>query len=130
MKFGEIYEILKEGGFVTRNSWNGTFLWMKQKANVKSEWCKDPILKMLADANGGSVEAEQVVCKYSMEEHKVVTGWIPQQEDMAADDWTDCYVKIDNDELVMKVYKKAETKKSNSDFIGDLFENAEVFKKP
>ena len=110
MKFGEIYEILKEGGFVTRNSWNGTFLWMKQKANVKSEWCKDPILKMLADANGGSVEAEQVVCKYSMEEHKVVTGWVPQQEDMAADDWTDCYVKIDNDELVMKVYKKAESK--------------------
>ena len=60
MKFGECYKVLEEGGFVSRTSWNGVFIWLKQKAMVKSEWCKDPVLKMLADANGGEIEAEQV----------------------------------------------------------------------
>lgn len=126
MKFGECYKVLEEGGFVSRTSWNGVFIWLKQKAMVKSEWCKDPVLKMLADANGGEIEAEQVLCKYSKIERKIMTGWSPQQDDLAADDWVDAYVKIENDKLDIKTLEK----KSNSDYIGDLFADAEIFKKP
>ena len=77
MKFGQCYEILENGGFVTRKKWNDSFLWLKQKARVKSEWCKDPILKMIADVNGGIVEAEQTICKYDAIEKKVITGFVP-----------------------------------------------------
>ena len=45
---------------------------------------------------------------------------------MAADDWVDAYVKIENDKLDIKTLEK----KSNSDYIGDLFADAEIFKKP
>jgi len=130
MNFGESYEILKKGGYISRKNWNGSFLWLKQKASVKSEWCKDPILKMIADANGGSVEAEQTVCKYDAIERKIVSGWVPQQEDMAAEDWADCYVSVIDGVVEGKRFDKIEEKKKSPDFVGDLFENADVFKKP
>lgn len=118
MKFGECYKILEEGGFASRKAWNGVFIWLKPKAMVKSEWCKDPILKMLADENGGEVEAEQVLCKYNDLEKKVMTGWSPQQDDLAADDWNKFEPDIKG------------RKKRKGDYVGDLFEGAEVFKKP
>ena len=132
MKFGESYENLKQGGYISRKDWNGSFLWLKQKTSVKSEWCKDPILKMIADANGGSVEAEQTICKYDANMHKVITGWVPQQEDMAAEDWGDCYVSAIDGVVEGRRFDELDEKKKKktSDFIGDLFENAEVFKKP
>jgi len=116
MKFGESYEILVNGGFVARRDWKDSFLWLKQKANVKSEWCKDPILKMIADANGGEVEAEQTICKYDAENKKIVSGWNPQQEDMAANDWEEIRVNLQP--------------KKKEGYVGDLFDGAEVFKKP
>ena len=116
MKFGESYAILENGGFVTRESWNDVFIWLKPKANVKSEWCKDPILKMIADSNGGEVEAEQVLCKYSTKDKKVMTGWSPQQDDLAATDWKETKMQL-------KPMKKAK-------YTGDLFEGADVYKKP
>ena len=38
MRFGECYEHLEDGGFVTRKGWeNGSFLWLKKKAMKKVE---------------------------------------------------------------------------------------------
>ena len=127
MRFGECYRILESGGLVTRKSWDGVFVWLKPSAKVKSEWCKDSILKMLADANGGEVDAEQVLCKYSLKERKVMTGWCPQQDDLAADDWDNCYARISNGNLELKVYGVA---KKENEFVGDLFEGADVIRKP
>ena len=132
MKFGECYKILEEGGFVSRTSWNGIFLWLKPKAKVKSEWCKDPVLKMLADANGGEVEAEQVLCKYDKLERKIMTGWSPQQDDLAADDWTSVTVSLEGEKIDIKFqYNGIEQNIDvNKLYVGDLFDGAEVFKKP
>ena len=132
MKFGECYKILEEGGLISRMSWSGVFIWLKPKANVKSEWCKDQILKMLADSNGGEVKAEQVLCKYDNLQKYVMTGWSPQQDDLAADDWTQVSVKYDGKKLDIKFLYDGI--KQNIDvnklYAGDLFEGADVFRKP
>jgi hypothetical protein len=132
MKFGECYKILEEGGFVSRMSWSGIFIWLKPKANVKSEWCKDPILKMLADVNGGEVKAEQVLCKYDNLQKNVMTGWSPQQDDLAADDWSQVSVKQDGKKLDIKfLYDGIEQKIDvNKLYVGDLFDGADVIRKP
>jgi len=119
MRFGECYEHLEDGGFVTRKGWeNGSFLWLKKKAIVKSDWCKDPILKAITDANGGAIEAEQTICKYDGLNKKIITGFVPQQEDMAADVWK----KVEPD-ILSKGNKK-------SDYVADLFEGVDIIKKP
>ena len=99
---------------------------------VKSEWCKDTVLKMLADANGGEIEAEQVLCKYNKLERKIMTGWSPQQDDLAADDWEPVTVKFDDGKInIMFQYQGIEQKIDiNKLYAGDLFDGAEVFKKP
>lgn len=132
MKFGECYKVLEEGGFVSRMSWSGMFIWLKPKASVKSEWCKDPILKMLADVNGGEVKAEQVLCKYDKLQKNVMTGWIPQQDDLAADDWSEVTVDVKDDNLniMFKYDGIKQTIDINKLYVGDLFDGAEVFKKP
>jgi len=116
MRFGTCYEILENGGFITRESWNDVFIWLKPKAMVKSEWCKDPILKALANENGGEVEAEQVLCKYSSADKKVMTGWSPQQDDLAATDWKETKLEF-------------KTKK-NEGYVGDLFDGVDVIRRP
>jgi hypothetical protein len=115
MRFGTCYELLENGGFIAREGWNKSFLWLKKKTEVKSDWCKDPILKAIADANGGVIEAEQTICKYDAEKNKIVSGWVPQQEDLAATDW---------------VETKMDFSKKNDGFVGDLFDGADVFRKP
>ena len=118
MRFGECYEVLEDGGFVTRKGWGDSFLWMKKKALVAESWCKDPILKAIAKASGGAVEAEQTLCKYDALNKKVITGFVPQQEDMASDVWK---------KINPEIFK---SKNAKTDFVGDLFDGAEVFKKP
>ena len=56
--FGQAVESLKFGRKVARKGWNGKgmFLWLKPFALVKSEWCKDPKLKEIADRNGGEIQ--------------------------------------------------------------------------
>ena len=126
MRFTDCYKILENGGFVTRKIWKDTFLWMKQKADVKSEYCKDQILKMIADANGGTVKAEQTICIYNANERKVITGWTPQQNDMAADDWKEVYIKVSNGNMEIKMHKD----ENKEQYAGDLFDGVDVFRKP
>lgn len=86
--FGQAIESLKRGFKVSRKGWNGKgmFLWLKPYAIIKSEWCKDPLLKELADANGGELHALGTICMKTAD-NKVLTGWLASQSDMLANDW-------------------------------------------
>lgn len=88
MDFGKAIEALKEGKKVTRKGWNGKnmWLWLKPATTIKSEWCKDPILKEIVDANGGESEALGTICMKTAD-NKVLTGWLASQTDMLSNDW-------------------------------------------
>lgn len=88
MDFGKAIENLKEGKKVARLGWNGLnmFIWLKPAATIKSDWCKDPIMKSVVEANGGQMEALGAICMKTAN-NKIVTGWVASQADMLADDW-------------------------------------------
>lgn len=88
MAFGGAIEALKQGKKVARKGWNskGMFLWLKPGTVVKSDWCKDPMLKSLADANGGEVEALGTICMFTAQ-RQVLSGWLASQTDMLSEDW-------------------------------------------
>lgn len=92
LTFGEALQALKSGMKVTRRGWNGKgmFLWLKPSAIVKSEWCKDMVLKSIADANGGEIAALGTICMYTHDStgrKAILTGWLASQSDMLSDDW-------------------------------------------
>ena len=86
--FGKALAFLKGGCKIARKGWNGKnmFLWLKPAATIKSEWCKDPILREIVDANGGETEALGTICMKTAD-GKVLTGWLASQTDMLAEDW-------------------------------------------
>ena len=86
--FGQAVESLKSGRKVARKGWNGKgmFLWLKPFAMVKSEWCKDPMLKDIADRNGGEIEAFGTICMKTAD-NKILTGWLASQTDILSCDW-------------------------------------------
>lgn len=92
MDFGKAIEALKAGKRVARKGWNGKgmFLWLKPAVEVKAEWCKDPMLKKLADDNGGSIQALGTICMYTHDStgrNAILTGWLASQSDMLLEDW-------------------------------------------
>jgi hypothetical protein len=88
MNFGEALTALHEGKKVARSGWNGKgmFLWLKPATVIKSEWCKDPMLKSIVDANGGEMEALGTICMKTAD-NKILTGWLASQTDMLSADW-------------------------------------------
>ena len=86
--FGQAIESLKFGKKVARKGWNGKgmFLWLKPFALVKSEWCKDPKLKEIADKNGGEIEALGTICMKTADD-RILTGWSGNQLDVLSNDW-------------------------------------------
>ena len=86
--FGQSVESLKSGRKVSRKGWNGKgmFLWLKPFTMVKSEWCKDPMLKDIADRNGGEIEALGTICMKTAD-NKILTGWLASQTDILSCDW-------------------------------------------
>lgn len=88
LTFGMALEALKKGEKVARTGWNGRgmFLWLKPAATVKADWCKDPLLKSIAETNGGEVEALGTICMKTAD-NKVLTGWLASQTDMLSEDW-------------------------------------------
>lgn len=88
MNFGEAIEALKKGKKVSRAGWNGKgmFLWLKPAARIKSEWCKDPVLKDIVDSAGGETDALGTICMKTAD-NKVLTGWLASQTDMLSEDW-------------------------------------------
>ena len=88
MTFGWAIKALKAGKKVARKGWNGKgmFLWLKPAATVKAEWCKDPMLKGLAEANGGEIEALGTICMFTAQK-QILSGWLASQTDMLSEDW-------------------------------------------
>ena len=96
MDFAWTINALKAGFKVTRISWkNSRFLWLKSAATIEPSWCKDPVLKDLAEkADGIPATATISVCAETSEGVWVVTtGWVPQQYDLFADDWMEWQTK-------------------------------------
>ena len=88
MTFGFAIEALKKGFKVARKGWNGKdmYLWLKPAVTIKSDWCKDPILKEIVDANGGETEALGTICMKTAD-NKILTGWLASQTDVLSEDW-------------------------------------------
>ncbi len=92
LDFGKAIAALKEGKRVAREGWNGKgiFLWLKPAAVVKAEWCKDPLLKSLAEENGGEIPALGTICMFTHDStgrKAILTGWLASQSDMLLEDW-------------------------------------------
>ena len=86
---GYAVNALKAGKRVARAGWNGKgmYLWLLPAASVKAEWCREPHLKAMAEANGGEIEALGSV-RMMTADRKVLTGWLASQTDLLAEDWT------------------------------------------
>lgn len=89
LNFGQALEALKNGRRVSREGWNGRgmYLWFLPAAKVKAEWCREPHLKAVAEANGGEIEALGSI-RMMTAQKQVLTGWLASQSDMLAEDWT------------------------------------------
>lgn len=79
---------LKSGNRVRRSGWNGKgmYLWLLPAATVKAEWCREPHLKAVAEANGGEIAALGSI-RMMTADRKVLTGWLASQTDMLSEDW-------------------------------------------
>lgn len=88
MTFGFAIEALKKGLKVARKGWNGKgmYLWLKHAIIIKSDWCKDPMLKEIVDANGGETEALGTICMKTAD-NKILSGWLASQTDVLSEDW-------------------------------------------
>lgn len=88
MDFGKAIDALKRGEKVTRTGWNGKgmFIWLKPSCVIKQEWCKDNVLRDLAEENGGEIEALGTICMKTAD-NKVLTGWLASQTDILSEDW-------------------------------------------
>ena len=95
MNFTDALKSIKDGNLAYREAWKGQkAVWLKPSCVVKSEWCKDPILKQFADLNGGEIYAQAVMCMCVNDDHNVksiITGCVLSVEDMLADDWEIIY---------------------------------------
>lgn len=92
MTFGQAIEAMKAGKKVARSGWNGKgmYLWLMPAATVKAEWCREPHLKEVAEANGGEIECLGTIRMYTHDStgrKAVLTGWLASQSDMLCDDW-------------------------------------------
>jgi len=88
LTFGDAIQALKQGHRVMRSGWNGKgmYLWMLPAAVVPVEWIKEPHLKEIAKAKGGSVECLASI-RMRTATGDVLTGWLASQSDMFAEDW-------------------------------------------
>lgn len=92
MDFGGAIAALKAGKKVARKGWNGKgmFLWLKPATNIDACICHDPVLKKLAENNGGAIVALGTICMYTHDStgrKAILTGWLASQSDMLLEDW-------------------------------------------
>ena len=92
MSFGAAIALMKKGKKVCRKGWNGKgmWLWLKPATQIKAEWCKDEMLKGLAEENGGEILGLGTVCMYTHDStgrKAILTGWLSSQSDMLCEDW-------------------------------------------
>lgn len=86
MNFGEAIEALKQGKKVSRKGWNGkdAYIWMKQRFEIKKEWCKDP---MLLDAFGDKDTIIGLPSLLMKTQQGEVVAWNASNSDVFAEDW-------------------------------------------
>lgn len=92
MTFGQAIEAMRKGLKVARSGWNGKgmYLWLMPAATVKAEWCREPHLKEVAEANGGEIECLGTIRMFTHDStgrKAVLTGWLASQSDMLCEDW-------------------------------------------
>ena len=110
MDFSWALSALKAGLKVTRTDWSKRrYLWLKPATRVPADWCKDPVLKKLAEqyAEEGGIPASATISTAWVERTgfwRITTGWNPQQEDMFAEDWQEWQAEED-----IERKRKAET---------------------
>ncbi len=87
LSFGDAIIYLKQGRKVARKGWNGKdmFLWLKPQFEIKSDWCKDPQLLEICNANGGTVTGLPSISMKTAD-NKVVS-WLASQTDILSNDW-------------------------------------------
>lgn len=88
MTFGEAIEMMKRGKKVARKGWNGKgiYIWLMRACEVPVEWCREPVLKGIAESEGGVVKCGPCA-RMRAADGTVVTGWLASQTDMFAEDW-------------------------------------------
>ncbi len=88
LTFGKAVKEMQNGEKVSRAGWNGKgmYLWLMPATTVPAEWCKEPHLKQLAEANGGSIECLATI-RMKTADNKILTGWLASQTDIVATDW-------------------------------------------
>lgn len=132
LNFGDAIKALKEGKKVTRKGWNGKniWLWLKPATTIKAEWCKDPMLKEIVDANGGEAEALGTICMKTAD-NKILTGWLASQADMLSEDWCvvgeeeNVIVHVDEDEED-DFFVGCDARKEYQDIVGKCFINNRI----
>ena len=134
LNFGDAIKALKEGKKVARKGWNGKnmYLWLKPAVTIKAEWCKDPMLKEIVDANGGEAEALGTICMKTAD-NKILTGWLASQTDMLCEDWSiigeeenvNSIVHVDEDDLD-DFFVGFDARKEYQDIVGKCFINNKI----
>lgn len=90
MNFAWALNALKAGRMVTCKDWkNRRFLWFKPAVRVEANWCHDPVLKELAEQVGGIAATSTISTCFRDPggAWTISTGWVPQQEDLFAENW-------------------------------------------
>ena len=90
MDFTWALNALKAGRMVTCKDWkNRRFLWLKPAVRVEADWCHDPVLKELAEQAGGIAATPTISTCFRDPggAWMISTGWVPQQEDLFAENW-------------------------------------------
>lgn len=89
LDFNYAFHLLMSGRKVSRLAWGESgesYLWLKPGTIIKSEWCKDPILKSIADELNGEVVGLPTICMKTAD-GTIVSGWVPNVIDLFATDW-------------------------------------------
>lgn len=86
LPFSTALSWLLGGAKIKRACWGEPYLWLLSAATVKAEWCREAHLKQLCTDNQGQIECEASIRCWT-EDKKVLTGWVPSQSDMFAEDW-------------------------------------------
>ena len=81
-------QFMVQGYRVARAAWEGSgeYIWLMPPAVVPVEKLHDPILKRIAEENGGTVECKAAL-RLRTELGRVETGWRPGMDDLMATDW-------------------------------------------
>ena len=107
LNFGQALEVLKAGGLVARNGWNGKGMFLFQRPAdeitldtvvhvIKSipQSVKDYLAQKIDFTNPGRLDGQHkikftaYICMYAAD-GSIVNGWLASQTDLLSNDWYD-----------------------------------------